>query len=260
MPTPLTYATLQTELITALVQAPPPYNIIPPDFASLYPNAISYAESRICAEIPLLANRAQNNQLTTAAGSRVLNLSGMTNPLVVMERLALVTPREVIPSAGTRWQYIKTTLDFIDVYWPDESITQPPSLNGEWGGRYWAPLNTGSTSAAYTGSSSIIVIAPTPDDIYVGECTGLFQPTPLSVGNPTTYLSVVYPDLLVSACLLFLSGALMRNFGAASSNPQAALSWEANYEVLKSACEFEEMRRRGLSPDHPRQSAPQAPV
>lgn len=253
MTTPLTYTTLETALIVALVQAAPPYNVIPPDFAALYPNAISYAESRICAEIPLLANRDQDSTLSTVAGSRQLNLSGMTNPLVVMERLALVTPTATAPAAGARWQYIKTTLDFIDTFWPVEGSTLAPSLADQVG-RFWAPLNTGSTTAAYTGSTSIVVLAPTPDAIYTAECTGLFQPTPLSSGNPSTYLSTVYPDYLVAACMVFLTGALMRNYGAQSIAPEQAISWEGQYQILKSACEFEEARRRGITLDVPRQS------
>ncbi len=243
MPTPLTYTTLQQELVTALVQAPPPYNVIPPDFASLYPNAISFSESRICAEIPLLANQTQNTQLSTTNGSRQLNLSGMTNPLVVMDRLSLI-------SGVTRYQYVKMPLDFIDLVWPNPASTQSPVTTPQ-SQRFWAPLNAGSTSGAYSGSSSLIVLAPTPDGTYTAECTGLFQPPPLTSGNPTTYLSTVYPDLLVAACMVFLTGALMRNYGAVAADPAQAISWEAAYEKLKAACEFEEIRRRGLVYDVP---------
>lgn len=257
----LTWATLETELIVALVQAPPPYNVIPPDFASLYPNATSYAESRICAEIPLLANRTQNTQLATVAGSRQLNLSLMTNPLVVQEGLALISPAGTTnPALGARIVFDKATLDFIDQIWPVEATTMDPSIADNVG-RWWAPLNTGPSSGvsiAGVAASSIIVLAPTPDNVYTAECTGLFQPTPISNSNPSTYLSTVYPDLLVAACMVFLEGALRRNFGAQADNPQSAMSWEAMYTRLKDAAAFEEARRRGLAPDLPR--APAAPA
>lgn len=247
----LTWPSLEQTLLSTLAQAPPPYNVIPADFALLYPRATSYAESRICAEIPLLANRAQNTQLTTTSGSRQLNLALMTNPLVVMERLALVTPASTAPAAGTRYPFIKTTLDFIDNFWPHEATTLDPSL-AEQVGRYWAPLSTGSTAAAYPGSASVIVLAPTPNATFTAECTGLFQPTPLSSGNETTYLSTVYPDLLTAACLVFLSGALLRNYGSQSDDPRQAQSWEAQYVTLRDAATFEEARRRGLAVDDPR--------
>jgi hypothetical protein len=253
MPTPLTYTSLQEALLVALTQAATPYTAIPPDFSALYDRSISYAESRICAEIPLLANRTQNATLSTTPNLRQINLSAMTNPLVVLERLSLITPASTTPSAGTRWPYVRTTLDFIDVVWPNESTAvAPDSISADQIGRYWAPLNTGSTSAAYAGSSSIIIIAPTPPSAYVAECTGLFQPPPLTSGNTATYLSTVYPDLLTAACMVFMEGALMRNFGAQSSDPNTANSWEQQYQHLKSACEFEEIRRRGGLPDRPR--------
>ena len=252
--TALTWTTLQKELITALVQAPPPYNVIPPDFASLYPNATSYAESRICAEIPLLANHTQDSSLTTTANSRELDLSSITTPLIVMERLALITPANTAADSGVRQQYIQTTTDFIDMFWPNASVTRSPATSQNIG-RYWAP-RTKTQGSAYTVNQ--IVIAPTPDDTYTAECTGLFQPAPISNSNPQTYLSTTYPDLMVAACMVFLEGALMRNFGAQSSDPREAQSWEVVYQGLKSACDFEEMRRRKQVPDMPRM--PSAPM
>lgn len=250
----LTWTTLQTELLVALAQAPPPYNVIPADFASLFPRATSYAESRICAEIPLLANRTQDTSLTTTTGSRQLNLSLMTNPLIVQEGLALITPASTAANVGHRAAFEKTTLDFIDLFWPDEATTLDPALADNIG-RYWAPLNTGpvgTITIAGSAASSIIVLAPTPSDTFTAECTGLFQPTPISSGNPSTYLSAVFPDLLVAACMVFLEGTLRRNFGAASDDPKQALSWEGQYTTLRDAAAFEEARRRGLAADLPR--------
>lgn len=249
----LTWTTLQTELLVALVQAPSPYNVVPPDFASLLPRATSYAESRICAEIPMLANRTQDTSRSTTSGSRQLNLSLMTNPLVVQEGLALITPTGTSAAAGTRYPYDKTTLDFIDLFWPTEATTLDPSLADNIG-RYWAPLNTGPASSVTIeggAATSIIVIAPTPDGIYTAECTGLFQPTPISLANQSTYLSTVYPDLLVAGCMVFLEGTLRRNFGAQASDPKEALSWEGQYITLRDAAAFEEARRRGLAADLP---------
>lgn len=249
----LTYNSLQSVLLASLAQAPSPYNVIPPDFAELYDRAISYAESRIAQEIPLLANRVQDSSIGVTGGSRVVNLGAMSNNIVVVERVALITPGAGTPPAsGTRNQYIKTTLDFIDMFWPTEATVLSPIAAANIG-RYWAYATHG-TSASYLISN--IVIAPTPDINYKIEITGLVQPTPLSNGNQNTYLSNNYPDLLTAGCMVFLEGALMRNFGAASDDPRQALSWEGVYRGLKDACEFEEMRRRGLVADQPRGPAP----
>jgi hypothetical protein len=249
----LTYATLEIELLVALAQAPPPYNVIPPDFASLYPNAISYAEGLICSEIPLLANRTQDVSLRTAAGSRQINLALMTNPLVAMEGLALIGPTNTAnPALGTRYPFDKTTLDVIDLIWPTEATTLDPSLADNIG-RWWAPLNSGTIAGP---GSSIVVIAPTPSGIFTAECTGLFQPVPLSAGNPTTYLSSTYPMLLTAACMVWLEGTIKRNYGAQSDDPRSAISWQSRYTELRDAASFEEARRRGLEPNIPKPPAP----
>lgn len=228
----LTYATLQTELLVALAQAPPPYNVVPPDFASLYPRAISYAESRICQEVPFLANRSQNTSLATAPGSGQLDLSTLTPPIVVQEGLSLVT------STGS-WAFDKATLDFVNLFWPNPAITMDPGKADNIG-RYWALLN-----------DRTVVIAPTPDAAYQAVSTGLFQPTPLSATTPSTYLSTNYSDLLVAACMVFMEGTLRRNFGAQADDPKSAMSWEGQYQTLVGACAFEEARRRGIAPNIP---------
>lgn len=252
MATPLTYATLQTNLLSMLAQAPPPYNVVPPDFAQLYPRAISFAESRITAEIPLLANRKQDSSLTVTAGERTVDLA-LTPTMIVVERVALITPTPGVPPlSGTRCQFIKTTLDYIDMFWPTEATTLNPALAQNIG-RYWAYVTLDNNVQP---SSTLIALAPTPDAAYTIELTGLVSPTPLSGANTSTYLSTNYPDLLTAGCMVFLEGALMRNFSAQADDPRQALSWEGVYRGLKDACEFEEMRRRGMVPDMPRGSPP----
>lgn len=223
----LTWLTLRDTLAAALVQAPPPYTVLPADFLTLYTQAISYAEGRIYKDLVLLATRTRNTTLSTVAGSRTLDLSAMTPlPIIVAEGVSLGNS-----------PYDLASLDVIDMLWPDQSVTLAPALADNIG-RFWA-LQDAST----------IVVSPTPDAIYVATITGLFQPAPLSAGNPSTYLSTVYPELLTAACMIFLSGALMRLFGAVSDDPKLAVSWEAQYMSLKGLAASEERRRRGLAAD-----------
>lgn len=259
MPTPLTFNTapnsLQSVLLAATRMSPSPYTAVPPDFAEQYPRAISYAESRICSEIPLLANRHTDSTLNVSAGARLVNLANLSTPMIVVERIALITPGGgTLPASGTRNQYIKTTLDFIDVFWPTEATTLSPIL-AEQTGRYWAYVTIASGDPV---TYSEIALAPTPDLAYKIEVTGLVQPEPLSSSNQTTYLSTFYGDLLTAGCMVYLEGALKRNFGSQSDDPRQAVSWEGQFEKLKAVCQFEEARRRGLAPDTPRPSAPVA--
>lgn len=244
------YATLQTACLQALVKAQPPSYVPPADFATLFPRAIEYAEARIYRELVLLATRAQNTQLTTAAGSRQIALGTITVPgaLVVPEGLALIVPGSASnPALGMRVPYDEASLDTIDLLWPVEATTLAPSI-ADWMPRFWA-LRDNAT----------VVYCPTADAAYTVEITGLFQLTALSATNTTTYLSQQYPDLLFLACMVFLSGPLIHNWGAQSGDPAQAQSYEMQYGIAKASAEHEELRRRGLVPNIAIQKAPVAP-
>jgi len=233
----LTWTTLQTALLAALVKAQPPYNVVPPDFAELYPQATSYAEGRIYKDIVLLATRDQDTTLTNTANSRTISLSGMTTPIIVPEGMALITPTGAGAATGNRVWYDMTSLDVIDLTWPQESVTVEPNV-ADWTPRYFAMRD-----------AQTIVFCPTAALSYTVELTGLFQPPPISSTNPTTYLSTVYPELLEMACMVFLTGSLMHNWSAQSDDPRQSVSYEAQYQTLMTKALNEEMRRRGLVPD-----------
>lgn len=240
-----TWTSLQTACLAFTVKAQPPYTTVPLDFATVFPQATSYAEGRIFRDIPMLANRQDNSTLTTVAGSRQLNLANMTNtsggPIIVPEGLSLIVPSGTSnPAVGTRVPYDMASLDVIDLIWPNEATTVTPSLT-DFSPRFWA-LRSGLA----------MVIAPTPDAAYTAVVTGLYQPTPISATNTTTYVSTYYPDLLEAACMVFLVGALLHNFGAQSDDPRSGLSWEQLYQNLLGPARDEEARRRGLTPDVPK--------
>lgn len=235
----LTWDTLQTTLLAALSASQPPYSVIPPSFATLFPQATSYAEGRIYKDIVLLATRAIDTSLVTMPGMRAISMATMALPCVVPESVALITPAGQGLAAGTQNQYDESSLDAIDMVWPTQSVTMSPP-SALWIGRRWALVD-----------NQTIVLAPTPDAIYVVVVTGLFQPTPIGPSNQSTYLSTIYPELLTAACMVFLTGALQHNFSAQGDEPASSLSWEAEYMKLKTAAQYEEMRRRGLNPNFP---------
>lgn len=234
-----TYATLQDATLQALVKAQPPTYTPPADFVTMFPRAIEYAEGRIYRELVLLATRTQNTTLATTAGSRELDLSAMTPlPVIVPEGLALIVPTSTSnPAFGTRVPYDMASLDMIDIVWPTEATTLTPSVT-DWMPRLWAMRD-----------NATIVYCPTADGVYTAEITGLFQPAPLSATNTTTYLSTQYPDVLFLACMIFLVGPLLHNWGAQSGDPAQAQSYETQYGTAKASALQEEMRRRGLRPD-----------
>jgi hypothetical protein len=228
-----TWTSIQNSLIAMLSQAPPPYNQIPGDFVTLYPQATSYAEGRIYREIVPVNERSQNTSLSTIAASRVLSLAPTSQLVLSVEGFALLYPSTVSnPALATRIIFDASSLDVIDVVWPQESVTMDPS-QADWIGRYWSMLD-----------DQTIVFAPTVPAAYTVALTGNFAPIPISAANPTTYLSTVYPELLQAGCMVFLTGGLLRNFGAQSDDPKMATSWNSTYQDLLMSAVGEEQRRR----------------
>lgn len=249
-----TWTTLQNSLLVMLSQSPSPYTVIPADFAVLFPQATSYAEERIYDELVPLNQRTQNTSLVTTAGSRTVDLSQASQVLVTVETFSLIYPAGATIASqapltplpppvaqpgsnapvvgGTRIPFESAGLDLIDVIWPQESVTLDPSLADNIG-RYWALLD-----------DKTLVFCPTVPAAYTCIVTGNFEPVPISAANPVTYLSTVYPALLQAACMIFLTGALLRNYGAQSDDPKSATSWEGIYKGLMTTAVLEEQRRR----------------
>lgn len=218
----MTYSQLNTYLQTILVDQTPSA-----DYTTILPAAIQYAEDRIYREMNFLATRTVNPGSAFTPGSRTFTLPTSPSTILYLEGVAAITPAGVAPNLGTRNALEPVSLDFIDFTWPTESETDLPDA--------WAMRD-----------NATIVVKPTPDQNYSVELTGIFQPMAMSADNETTYIGNIYPDLLVAACMVFLTG-YQRDFGAQSDNPQMALSWSAEYDKLFKSAYEEEQRRKGAS-------------
>lgn len=237
-----TFTTIKNAVITALSNAPSPYTATTDDFETLFPQGTSYAENRIYRDMVMLATRQSNATLVSATGSRSFDLNNLVNadggPIIVPEGFGLISPAgQSDPALGTVIPFKQAGLDWIDQIWPQQSVTMDPTL-AQWIGRYWAMYD-----------DHTIVVSPTPDAPagahYTAVVTGLFQPTPISSGNPTTYLSTYYPELLETAIMIFMVGWLQRNFSSTADDPAQAQSFETQYKNLLPGCIEEEQRRRG---------------
>lgn len=233
-----TWDSIQQACVVACSMAPPPYNVLPDDFAQVqFPMAMSDAELHIYRDMVMLATRTTNIvqgvPLLTSAGSREVAIPQTGTPIIVPEGFALIYPAGTTnPALGTRIPFDAGSLDLIDLMWPEEGTMVDPST-ADWYGRVWA-LKDDHT----------LVYAPTADAAYSVELTGLYQPAPISASNQSTYLSTWYPDLLIDRAMVYLSGALMRNFGAMAEDPKMAMAWEAKYQQDLQGAIAEEQRRR----------------
>lgn len=220
-----------SDIITALgdlleVQITAPASATPSNdtnFNNIIKSIINDAELRIYRELDFITARLIDTTATTTVNSKTVTLP---SEIIVVESLALI-------NAGIRVYYLRTSVDTINMLWPQTSLTQAPTVNQA----YYAILN--DTTA---------IIAPTPDNTYTAEITGIQRPTPLSSSNTTTYLTNVYADLFLAACMVFGSG-YQQQFTQTAENPAMAMAWEDKYQKAKASAIAEEMRRRGLQPE-----------
>lgn len=215
-------------------------------FAAATPTFVINAELRIYRDIDFAAVGGVNLSLSTVAFSNVVDLFPMSGQTVQGTPVAFgypVTVTQVSAKVGNRWiPYVLTSWDWIYAVWPDETRSAPPAV----GSAYYTMLDQQN-----------ILLAPVPDNVYPLRITGQWRPAPMSASNPQTYLGDFFPDLLFAA-VMQEAMAYQRDYGAASDDPRAALSWEARYQTALRGAKMEEAVKQGLGPDY--QPMPPAPL
>jgi hypothetical protein len=221
----LTYTTYKTQIAQMAVVAEDD-----PNFVAILPMMIDYASLRICRDLDLMFTSVSLHgtgyQLT--AGNRNIsfpqNLPDGTS-FVVSEQINLITPvGQSDPDAATRIPLMPTTKEFLDAVYGSASYTGVP--------KYFVPFN-----------ETLFFVGPTPDASYYVEVVGTIRPAPLSPTVTTTFISQYLPDLLVMASMIYIS-AFQRNFGKESDDPQMAMSYETQYQLLLKSATVEENRKK----------------
>ena len=195
-----------------------------PDFVAILPNAIDYAEQRIYRELDLLNTVVRDWSSSLVASNRNFTLPNSSGTFVAVNGMNVITPAGTAPDAGTRNLLVPTSLDFLNMAWPNSSGSTVP--------QYFAMV-----------TQTTAVVGPSPDAAYTVEVIGTQRPTPLSAANTSTFLSNNWPDLMIATSMVFISGYL-KNFGSQADNPQMAQSWETQTEKLMASALAEEIRKK----------------
>jgi hypothetical protein len=199
-----------------------------PAFLTILPQMIVYAELRMYRDLDFLFTSGSTTAYGLTTGSRVINVNANTFPygtLVVPEQINVITPSGTSnPDLGTRVPLLPTTKEFLDAVYGSSSTTGLP--------QYWVPFDD------YT-----FLVGPYPDNNYTVEIVGTYRPASLSASNPTTFISLNLPDLMIMASMVYIS-AYQRNFGRANDDPQMAITYESQYQTLLKAASSEEARKK----------------
>jgi hypothetical protein len=224
----LTYSTYKTQIAEMAVVSETDAS-----FLAILPMMIDYASLRICRDLDLMSTSVSLHgagyQLT--AGNRNLSFSQDLpdgTSFVVSEQINLIldatSPTD--PDTGTRVPLLPTTKEFLDAVYGSALTAnrgQP---------KYFVPFN-----------ETLFFVGPVPNTNYYVEVVGTVRPAPLSAAVPVTFISEYLPDLLVMASMIYIS-AYQRNFGKESDDPQMAMSYENQYQLLLKSAGVEEARKK----------------
>lgn len=244
------------EIISALMTLGAiPLNSEDSNFEKLTPAMFEYAEGRIQRELAFLQTDATET-ITLPPLEREVELPD--NVLTVRSiALTVSSPSDSPGPPGRNKRRIypqRVSPEALDMFWPQPNFKPgPPKYYALTGFRYKPdtatnplPPLTQPRPPEYIPERFVLVVhfAPAPERIYIGEVYGGIQALHLSESNPETFLSRYYAELLIAACMVFITG-YQRDFGAQADDPQRAVSWESQYQTLKASVMQEAGRLRG---------------
>lgn len=248
------------EVIAALqVLGAIPQNSEDANFQKLVPSMFHYADGRIYRELTFLHTDVTSEILLTAFAREIAlprNVLTVRSVAILTPRDPLNTPAELTPNKR-RHHPERVSPEAIDMFWPQANFkpgvprkyaivgyqVPPEELPSP------EPPDTQPRQPVYVPEKFILRLRlmPAPDRAYGAEIFGGVEPEILSERNPETLLSRYYSELLIAACMVYLTG-YQRDYGAASDDPQRAVSWESQYQTLRDSIALELKRARGEGP------------
>lgn len=197
-------------------------------FTSILPSIIDYAEQRCYTDLNLLATTVADTSSTVTANTRSFTLPVPAGGyFLTLQYINIATPAGSSVISGQRNSVSPASRRMIDYLYPYETSQTTPSV----------PV----LYAMQT--DTIIILGPAPDAAYAIEVIGTIRPTALSSANTTTILSTYFPQLLITASMVFASG-YQKNFGSQADDPKMAVSWESQYISLLRSAQTQEVRKK----------------
>jgi len=205
-------------------------------FLTILPQAITYAENRICRDLDFMFTSVANTSYAVTQNSRTITVPAANfypadnGSLVVCEQINLLTPAGSLdPDTSTRVPLLPTTKEFLDAVFGMSSSTGQP--------KYFCPFGDGESNYTF-------LVGPYADSTYQVEIVGTYRPASLSATNTTTFISLYLPDLMIMATMIYVS-AYQRNFSSSMANdPQMPVNYEMQYQTLLKKATEEEARKK----------------
>lgn len=225
----MNYSTYVQQIATLAVIPP-----TDPNFTSIIPEMINYAELRIQRDLNLFAGQTVNTSYSCTVNSQT----------VEVENADFITIQSVSisPASGMHTPLLPVTKEYLQYVYPVNSTTGKP--------QYFSMDSTNIVTTTGGGANAnglpsfTIRLGPIPDSAYPLTINGTLHTKPLNgTDNTSTWISTYVPDLFIMASMVYISG-YQRNFGRASDDPQMAVSYESQYQALLKSAIVEEARKR----------------
>ena len=203
------------------------------DFVALVPTIFDDAEQRCYRELDLVDSSVAVNG-TMTANNRYFTLP-TTDANGSAVHILVVDAINVFDASNMRHPMKSASRDVVDYFWPSDT----------------APAAAAIPSIFARVDDTRVLVGPAPGTAWTAEVVGTIRPAPISSVNPTTFLSLYLSDLLFKCIMADANGVLLKNYGAQSSDPQQAVSWETSYQIALSSAKSEELRKQYISANSP---------
>ena len=190
------------------------------DFLALLPTMTDDAEQVLYRELGLLTCQVLQTG-TLNPNTRFFTLPTTSGKFLVVDQVNVFDVNVV------RHPVAPHSTEAVDFFWPFDYSPYPSSR----------PL-------MYARVDDLnLLVGPASDLALTVECRGTIRPTPISAGNPTTFLSTYLSDLFLCGCVVSATGNLLKNWSAAGDDPQFAATWLAMFREKLASAQREELRK-----------------
>jgi len=228
-----------------------PLNSEDSNFQRLVPACFEYAEGRIQRDLAFL----QTDGVQSIILGPLMAEVELPETVLTVRSIGLSVFSSSAPTGNKRRIYPqRVSPEALDMFWPQPNFKPGPPKYYALRGRQFArtedpsplPPTTQPRQPEFVAERFVLVarFAPAPDRIYNGEVFGNIQALHLSDNNPETFISKLYPELLIACCMVYITG-YQRDYGAQADDPARAVSWENQYQALKAGVKDEAGRLRG---------------
>ena len=206
-----------------------------PAMATITPMILNYAELRIARDVNMLSSMTSNTY-TLTAGAPVFSLNPGDFLTVQTCEICQISNGNVVSSTPL----IPVSKEFIQNCYSGLSSSGQPKYFAMYGDNFGDEQDTATN----------IVFGPAPSYGFSLRVTGTARQPSLYTNAVSgiadteyTYISQWFPDLLLLASMIYISG-FQRNFSATSADVEMAMSWEKQYQLVRIGAIQEEDRRR----------------